>query len=325
MITGAARMDGGILVVSAADGAMPQTREHILLCRQVGVKNIVVFLNKCDVVTDPEMHELVEMEVRELLNTYEYDGDNVVFVKGSALCALNGTEPELGEKAMEKLVDALDSQIQLPERLKDKDFLMSIDSSVNIPGRGTVVTGTVEQGKCKVGDEVHMIGIKRKPSPTTITGIETFKKQLDYGEAGDNVGVLLRGVTKDQVKRGMCLIKPSSMEVRRNFIGQLYILKPEEGGRNKPFLTGYRPQCFLRTADVAVDITLPDKMQMAMPGDSFECHMKLNYPLPLQEKLRFALREGGKTVAAGVVTKMLEDSEADIKEEEERAAKNKKK
>ena len=325
MITGAARMDGGILVVSAADGAMPQTREHILLCRQVGVKNIVVFLNKCDMVTDPEMHELVEMEVRELLSTYEYDGDNTVFVKGSALCALNGTDPELGEKAMDKLINALDTQFQLPERLKDKDFLMSIDSSVNIPGRGTVVTGTVEQGKCKVGDEVHMIGIKRKPTPTTITGIETFKKQLDYGEAGDNVGVLLRGVTKDHVKRGMCLIKPGTLDVRRNFVGQLYILKPEEGGRNKPFLTGYRPQCFMRTADVAVDISLPDKMQMAMPGDSFECHMKLNYPLPLQEKLRFALREGGKTVAAGVVTKILEDSEADIKEEEERAAKTKKK
>jgi elongation factor Tu len=325
MITGAARMDGGILVVSAADGAMPQTREHILLCRQVGVKNIVVFLNKCDMVTDPEMHELVEMEVRELLNTYEYDGDNTVFVKGSALCALNGTEPELGEKAIEKLVAALDTQIALPDRLKDKEFLMSIDSSVNIAGRGTVVTGTVEQGKCKVGDEVHMIGIKRKPTPTTITGIETFKKTLDYGEAGDNVGVLLRGVTKEQVKRGMCLIKPGTLDVRRNFVGQLYILKPEEGGRNKPFLTGYRPQCFMRTADVAVDIVLPEKMEMALPGDSFECNMKLNYPLPLQEKLRFALREGGKTVAAGVVTKILEDSEADIKEEEERAAKSKKK
>ncbi|TNV84615.1 hypothetical protein FGO68_gene10180 [Halteria grandinella] len=325
MITGAARMDGGILVVSAADGAMPQTREHILLCRQVGVKNIIVFLNKCDVVTDPEMHELVEMEVRELLSNYEYDGDNTVFVKGSALCALNGTEPELGEKAMEKLISALDTQIELPERLKDKDFLMSIDSSVNIPGRGTVVTGTVEQGKCKVGDDVHMIGIKRKPSPTTITGIETFKKTLDYGEAGDNVGVLLRGVTKEQVKRGMCLIKPGTLEVRRNFVGQLYILKPEEGGRNKPFLTGYRPQCFIRTADVAVDITLPEGLQMAMPGDSFQCNMKLNYPLPLQEKLRFALREGGKTVAAGVITKLLEDSEADVKEEEERAAKSKKK
>jgi elongation factor Tu len=325
MITGAARMDGGILVVSAADGAMPQTREHILLCRQVGVKNIIVFLNKCDLVADPEMHELVEMEVRELLNYYEYDGEKAVFVKGSALCALNGTEPEIGEKSIERLIDALDTHIHVPQRLKDKDFLMSIDSSVNIPGRGIVATGTVEQGKCKVGDDVHMIGIKRKPTPTTITGIETFKKQLDFGEAGDNVGVLLRSVTKEQVKRGMCLTKPGSLDVRRSFVGQLYILKPEEGGRSKPFLTGYKPQCFMRTADAAVDITLPEGLQMAMPGDSFQCNMKLNYPLPIQEKLRFALREGGKTVAAGVVTKLLEDSEADIKEEEERAAKSKKK
>jgi elongation factor Tu len=225
---------------------------------------------------------------------------------------------------MDKLVAALDKNIEIPVREKDKDFLMSIDSSVNIPGRGTVVTGTVEQGKCKIGDEVHMIGIKRKPSPTIITGIETFHKQLDAGEAGDNVGVLLRGVTKEQVKRGMCLVKPNSCEVRRNFACKLYILKPDEGGRNKPFFTGYRPQCFLRTADVAVDVTLPEKMQMAMPGDSFECNMKLNYPLPLNEKLRFALREGGKTVAAGVITKVLEDSAEDIKEEEERAAKTKK-
>lgn len=317
-------MDGGILVVSAADGAMPQTREHILLCRQVGVKNIVVFLNKCDLVTDPEMHELVEMEVRELLNQYEYDGDNVTIIKGSALAALQGTDPVLGDQALEQLIKALDETFEIPEREKDKDFLMSIDSSVNIPGRGCVVTGTVEQGKVKVGDEVHMVGIKRKPTPTIITGIETFHKQLDAGEAGDNVGVLLRGVTKDQVKRGMCLAKPNSVDVRRNFESKLYILKPEEGGRNKPFFTGYRPQCFLRTADVAVDVTLPEKMEMAMPGDSFECNMKLNYPLPIAEKLRFALREGGKTVAAGVITKVLEDSEADIKEEEERAAKTKK-
>jgi elongation factor Tu len=324
MITGAARMDGGILVVSAADGAMPQTREHILLCRQVGVKNIIVFLNKCDIVTDPEMHELVEMEIRELLNSYEYKGDDTPIVKGSALCALNGTDPELGEQAIEKLIKALDEYIEVPTREKDKDFLMSIDSSVNIPGRGCVVTGTIEQGKCKVGDDVQMIGIRRRPSPTTITGIETFNKQLDFGESGDNVGVLLRGVTKEQVKRGMCLIKPGTLDVRRSFEAQLYILKPEEGGRSKPFFTGYRPQCFLRTADVAVDVTLPEKMQMALPGDNFNCHMKLNYPLPLQEKLRFALREGGKTVAAGVITKLLEDSEADIKEEEERAAKNKK-
>jgi len=324
MITGAARMDGGILVVSAADGAMPQTREHILLCRQVGVKNIIVFLNKCDLVTDPEMHELVEMEVRELLSHYEYDGDNVPIIKGSALAALQGTDPVLGDKAIEQLIDALDKNIEIPVREKDKDFLLSIDSSVNVAGRGTVVTGTVEQGKCKVGDEVHMIGIKRKPSTTTITGIETFHKQLDFGEAGDNVGILLRGITKEQVKRGMCLVKPNSCEVHRNFVGKLYVLRQEEGGRNKPFFTGYRPQCFLRTADVAVDVTLPEKMQMAMPGDSFECHMKLNYPLPITEKLRFALREGGKTVAAGVITKVLEDSEADLKEEEERAAKTKK-
>ncbi len=318
-------MDGGILVVSATDGAMPQTKEHILLCRQVGVKNIVVFLNKCDVVSDPEMHELVEMEVRELLSHYEYDGEKTPFIKGSALCALNGTEPELGEKAIEKLIAALDKEIEIPTREKDKDFMMSIDSSVNIPGRGTVVTGTVETGKVKIGDEVHMIGIRRKPTPTTITGIETFHKQMDIGEAGDNVGVLLRGVLKDQVKRGMALIKPGSHDIRRNFVGKLYILKPEEGGRAKPFFTGYRPQCFMRTADVAVDVTLPEKMQMAMPGDSFECNMKLNYPLPISEKLRFALREGGKTVAAGVIVKVLEDSEADIKEEEERAAKAKKK
>ena len=281
MITGAAQMDGAILVVSAADGPMPQTREHILLAKQVGVPSIVVFLNKVDMVDDAELLELVEMEVRELLSSYGFPGDDIPIIKGSALAALEGKDTELGTQAIMKLMDAVDSYIPQPQRAIDAPFQMPIEDVFTISGRGTVVTGTVEQGKCKVGDEVHMIGIKRKPSPTTITGIETFKKQLDYGEAGDNVGVLLRGVTKDQVKRGMCLIKPSSMEVRRNFIGQLYILKPEEGGRNKPFLTGYRPQCFLRTADVAVDITLPDKMQMAMPGDSFECHMKLNYPLPL--------------------------------------------
>lgn len=225
---------------------------------------------------------------------------------------------------MEKLIEALDSKIELPERLKDKDFLMSVDAAINISGRGCVVTGTIEQGKCKIGDEVHMIGIKRKPTPTTITGIETFHKQLDYGEAGDNVGVLLRGITKEHVRRGMCLIKPGSLDVKRNFEGQLYILKPDEGGRSKPFMTGYRPQCFIRTADVAVDITLPEGMQMAMPGDNLTSKMKLNYPLPIIPGLRFALREGGKTVAAGVITKLLEDTEEDIKEEEERAAKSKK-
>lgn len=323
MITGAARMDGGILVVSAVDGAMPQTREHILLCRQVGVKNLVVFLNKIDLVEDPEMHELVEMEVRELLSSYEYDGDNVPFIKGSALHALNGTEPALGSEAIGKLVDAMDKHITEPVRESKKDFLMSIESSLNIPGRGCVVTGTIEQGKCKINDDVHLIGIKRKPTPTTITGIETFHKQLDSGEAGDNVGVLLRGVTKEQIKRGMCLAKPNSLEVRRSLEAEIYVLKPEEGGRSKPFFTGYRPQAFIRTADTAADITLPKDMQMAMPGDNVTITMKLNYPLPIVKGQRFALREGGKTVAAGVIVKLLEDTEADIKEEEERAAKSK--
>ena len=307
MITGAARMDGGILVVSAADGAMPQTREHILLCRQVGVKTIIVFLNKCDLVDDEEMHELVEMEVRELLSSYDYDGDNCIVVKGSALSALNGTDPELGEQAMEKLVAAMDEHIIEPERLSDKDFLMSIDSSLNIAGRGCVVTGTVEQGKAKINDEVHMIGIRRKHTPATITGIETFHKQLDQAQAGDNVGVLLRGVTKDQIKRGMCLSKPNSLTVRRSCEGEIYVLKPDEGGRSKPFFSGYRPQCFIRTADVAVDIVLPKDTEMGMPGDNITVDMKLNYPLPILKGQRFALREGGRTVAAGVITKLLED------------------
>lgn len=323
MITGAARMDGGILVVSAADGAMPQTREHILLCRQVGVKTIIVFLNKCDLVEDEEMHELVEMEVRELLSSYEYDGDNTVFVKGSALSALNGTDPELGTEAMEKLIAAMDEHITEPTRESDKDFLMSIDASISIAGRGVVATGTVEQGKAKINDEVHMIGIQRKHKVTTITGIETFHKQLDAAEAGDNVGVLLRGITREQIKRGMCLSKPNSLTVRRNCEGEIYVLKPDEGGRSKPFFSGYRPQCFIRTADCATDITLPEGSAMGMPGDNITVTMKLHYPLPILQGQRFALREGGKTVAAGVITKLLEDTEADIKEEEERAAKSK--
>lgn len=323
MITGAARMDGGILVVSAADGAMPQTREHILLCRQVGVKTIIVFLNKCDLVQDEEMHELVEMEVRELLSYYDYDGDNTVFIKGSALCALNGTDPEIGVEAMRQLTEAMDTHIPEPERQKEKDFLMSIDSSVNIPGRGCVATGTVEQGKVKLNEEVHLIGINRKHMVTNVTGIETFHKQMDTAEAGDNVGVLLRGVNRDQIKRGMCLSKPNSMSVRRNLEGEIYVLKPDEGGRAKPFFSGYRPQCFIRTADCAVDITLPENVQMAMPGDNLAVSMKLHYPLPIVMGQRFALREGGKTVAAGVITKLLQDTDADIKEEEERAAKSK--
>ena len=323
MITGAARMDGGILVVSAVDGAMPQTREHILLCRQVGVKNLVVFMNKVDMVDDEEMHELVEMEVRELLSSYDYDGDDIPFVKGSALCALNGTQPEIGEQAISQLIEAMDAHITEPVRESKKDFLMSIDQAVNIPGRGCVVTGTIEQGKCKINEEVHMIGIRRKHTVSTITGIETFHKQLDSGEAGDNVGVLLRGVTKDQIKRGMCLAKPKSLEIRRSIEGEIYVLKPDEGGRMKPFFSGYRPQCFIRTADTAVDVSLPEGTAMAMPGDNLTVNMKLFYPLPVVIGQRFALREGGKTVAAGVITKLLTDTEDDIREEEERAAKKK--
>jgi elongation factor Tu len=241
MITGAARMDGGVLVVSATDGAMPQTREHILLCRQVGVKKIIIFLNKCDIVTDEEMHELVEMEVRELLSNYEYDGDDATLVKGSALKALEGSMDDIGIPAIEQLVEAMDREIPVPERATEKDFMMSIEGAHNISGRGTVVTGTIDQGECKVGQDAHLIGIQRKPTPTTITGIETFHKQMDNGLAGDNCGILLRGVTKNQIKRGMCLIKPGTMEVRRNFEGEIYVLKSDEGGRHKPFASGYRP------------------------------------------------------------------------------------
>ena len=323
MITGAARMDGGILVVSATDGAMPQTREHILLCKQVGVKNIIVFLNKCDVVDDEEMHELVEMEVRELLSQYDFDGDGTEVIKGSALSALNGTDPAIGEQAMEKLCAAMDKIFVEPERLTDLPFLMSIDQSINIAGRGTVCTGTVEQGTLKVNDEVHLIGIRRKHTPTTVTGIETFHKQMDSAQAGDNVGVLLRGITKDQLKRGMCLAAPGSMEVRRNFTGEIYVLKADEGGRTKPFFTGYRPQAFIRTADCAVDVSLPDSVEMAMPGDNLSANFKLNYPLPILVGQRFAIREGGRTVAAGVITELGTDTAEDIQEEEERAAKSK--
>lgn len=261
-------MDGGILVVSASDGAMPQTREHILLCRQVGVKNIIIYLNKCDVVDDEEMHDLVEMEVRELLSQYEYDGENTAFVKGSALKSLEGEDSELGTQSIKKLLEAMDATFQEPTREVDKKFLMSIDQAINISGRGCVVTGTIEQGKAKLNQDVHLIGIKRKNTPTTITGIETFHKQMDSAQAGDNVGVLLRGILKEQIKRGMCLSEPGSLDVRRNFKGEIYVLKSDEGGRSKPFFTGYRPQAFIRTADCAVDVTLPDGVEMAMPGDN---------------------------------------------------------
>jgi elongation factor Tu len=241
MITGAARMDGGILVVSATDGVMPQTREHILLCKQVGVKNIIIFLNKCDLEPEEEMHELVEMEVRELLNEYDYDGDSATIIKGSALQALEGKDGEYGKEAMEKLIAAMDEHIEAPTRETDKPFLLTVDGSLNISGRGTVCTGTIESGTVKIGDDVHLIGLKRKPTISQVTGIESFKKQLDEGRAGDNVGVLLRGVTREQVNRGQCLVTPGKFKVNRTFRGEIYVLKEDEGGRHKPFFSGYRP------------------------------------------------------------------------------------
>ena len=311
MITGAARMDGGILVVSATDGAMPQTREHILLCKQVGVKNIIIFLNKCDQMPDEEMHELVEMEVRELLADYNYNDEDLPIIKGSALLALQGKDDDgFGLSAMKKLVDAIDNHLQAPDRLVDKDFYMSIDGSFNIAGRGTVATGTIDQGQCKVGDDVHLIGYKGKPVGTTIVGIEAFKKTLDKGVAGDNVGCLLRGLTRDDVVRGMAMVTPGKFSVNKKVMSEIYVLKPDEGGRSKPFFTGYRPQCFVRTADMACAVTLPENIQMAMPGDNLSIEMNLDKPLAIEKGHRFALREGGRTVASGVVTEVIVEEEA---------------
>jgi len=311
MITGAAKMDAGILVVSATDGVMPQTREHILLCRQVGVNTIIVFINKVDVANDPELQELVEMEVRELLSKYEYDGDNTKVIKGSALCAMNDTDPEIGEKRVLELVDTMDSEIPEATRDVDKPLLMSIESTFTIAGRGTVVTGTIESGKVKIGDDVDLVGYNKKVTKTTITGIETFKKQLESGQAGDNVGLLLRSLQRDDVFRGQIICKPGTLSLHQNFEANIYILKDTEGGRKKPFVTGYRPQCFVRTADVAADISLPESVKMAMPGDNLMVKMKLSFPLAISQGLRFALREGGKTVASGVISTILPDEEGD--------------
>lgn len=311
MITGAAKMDAGILVVSATDGAMPQTREHILLCRQVGVKTIIVFINKIDVANDPELQELVEMEVRELLSKYEFDGDNAVVIKGSALCAMNDTEPEIGEQRVLKLVETMDTVIPEPERDVDKPLLMSVESTFTIPGRGTVVTGTIESGKVKLGDEVDLVGYNKKNVRTTITGIETFRKQLESGQAGDNVGMLVRSLQRDDVFRGQIIAKPGSLTVHRNFEANIYVLKEEEGGRKKPFVTGYRPQCFIRTADVAADLALPESVKMGLPGDNLLVKMKLSVPLAINQGLRFALREGGKTIASGVITNVLPEDPED--------------
>jgi elongation factor Tu len=304
MITGAAQMDGAILVVSAADGPMPQTREHILLARQVGVPALVVFLNKCDMVDDPELLELVELEVRELLSTYEFPGDDVPIVKGSATEALNDGNKELGHDAVLKLMDAVDAYIPQPERPIDQPFLMPIEDVFSISGRGTVVTGRVERGIVKVGEEVEIIGIKATQK-TTVTGVEMFRKLLDQGQAGDNIGALIRGIDREQVERGQVLCKPGSVTPHTDFEAEAYILTKEEGGRHTPFFANYRPQFYFRTTDVTGVVTLPEGTEMVMPGDNVKIGVQLIVPIAMEEKLRFAIREGGRTVGSGVVSKIL--------------------
>jgi elongation factor Tu len=305
MITGAAQMDGAILVVSAADGPMPQTREHILLARQVGVPYIVVFLNKADMVDDAELLELVEMEVRELLSSYDFPGDDTPIIIGSALKALNGDEGEYGSQAIAKLMDALDEYIPQPERALDRPFLMPIEDVFSISGRGTVVTGRVERGIVHVGDEIEIVGLKDTVK-TTCTGVEMFRKLLDEGRAGDNVGVLLRGTKRDDVERGQVLAKPGSITPHTKFECEVYILSKEEGGRHTPFFKGYRPQFYFRTTDVTGACELPENVEMVMPGDNVKMTVELVAPVAMEDGLRFAIREGGRTVGAGVVSKILQ-------------------
>jgi elongation factor Tu len=305
MITGAAQMDGAILVVSATDGPMPQTREHVLLARQVQVPYIVVFINKCDMVDDPELLELVEMEVRELLNEYEFPGDDTPIIKGSALLGLNGDKGEYGRPAIMELMAAVDSYIPTPMRETEKPFLMPVEDVFSISGRGTVATGRIERGVINVGDTVEIVGI-RDLQTTTVTGVEMFRKLLDRGEAGDNVGLLLRGVKREDIERGQVLAKPKSVTPHTKFRTEVYILKKEEGGRHKPFFAGYRPQFYFRTTDVTGSITLPDGREMVMPGDRVEMVVELITPIAMEEGLRFAIREGGRTVGAGVVAKILQ-------------------
>jgi elongation factor Tu len=305
MITGAAQMDGAILVCSAADGPMPQTREHILLSRQVGVPKIVVFLNKADMVDDEELLELVEMEVRELLDTYEFPGDDTPIVIGSALKALEGDQSDIGVPAVVKLVEALDEYIPEPERAIDQAFLMPIEDVFSISGRGTVVTGRVERGIVKVGDEVAIVGIK-DTTKTTVTGVEMFRKLLDEGRAGENVGVLLRGTKRDEVERGQVLAKPGSITPHTKFEAEVYVLSKDEGGRHTPFFKGYRPQFYFRTTDVTGTCELPEGVEMVMPGDNVKLAVDLIAPIAMDEGLRFAIREGGRTVGAGVVAKIIE-------------------
>jgi elongation factor Tu len=305
MITGAAQMDGAILVVSAADGPMPQTREHILLARQVGVPALVVFMNKVDMVDDPELLDLVEMEVRELLSSYQFPGDDIPIIRGSALCALEGKNPEIGRDAVLKLMEAVDSYIPQPERPKDQPFLMPIEDVFSISGRGTVVTGRVERGIVKVGEEVEIVGL-RDTQKTTVTGVEMFRKLLDSGEAGDNIGALLRGVDREGVERGQVLCKPGSVKPHKKFKAEAYILTKEEGGRHTPFFANYRPQFYFRTTDVTGVVTLPEGTEMVMPGDNISFDVELITPIAMEEKLRFAIREGGRTVGAGVVAKITD-------------------
>ncbi len=305
MITGAAQMDGAILVVSAADGPMPQTREHILLARQVGVPYIVVYLNKADMVDDAELLELVEMEVRELLSKYDFPGDEVPIIVGSALKALEGDTSELGEGSILKLAEALDTYIPTPERAVDKPFLMPIEDVFSISGRGTVVTGRVERGVIKVGDEVEIVGL-RPTAKTTCTGVEMFRKLLDQGQAGDNIGVLLRGTKREEVERGQVLAKPGTITPHTKFTAEVYVLSKEEGGRHTPFFNGYRPQFYFRTTDVTGAIELPAGTEMVMPGDNVSITVNLIAPIAMEEGLRFAIREGGRTVGAGVVSKIIE-------------------
>jgi elongation factor Tu len=304
MITGAAQMDGAILVVSASDGPMPQTREHILLARQVGVPALVVFMNKCDMVDDPELLDLVEMEVRELLSSYQFPGDDIPIIRGSALMALENKEPKLGHDAILELMSKVDEYIPQPERPIDQPFLMPIEDVFSISGRGTVVTGRVERGIVKVGETVEIIGIK-PTSSTTVTGVEMFRKLLDQGQAGDNIGALLRGIEREGIERGQVLAKPGSVTPHTVFTAEAYILTKDEGGRHTPFFTNYRPQFYFRTTDVTGIVKLPAGTEMVMPGDNVSCEVELIVPIAMEEKLRFAIREGGRTVGAGVVAKII--------------------
>jgi elongation factor Tu len=305
MITGAAQMDGAILVVSAADGPMPQTREHVLLARQVNVPSLVVYLNKVDQLDDEELLELVEMEVRELLDEYDFPGDDIPVVLGSALLATQGDDSEIGKGSIVKLMEAVDSYIPTPERAVDKPFLMPVEDVFSITGRGTVATGRIERGKVKVGEKIEIVGVK-ETTETTVTGVEMFRKILDYGEAGDNAGILLRGLKREEVVRGQVLVKPGSIEPHTKFTCKAYILRKDEGGRHKPFFNGYRPQFYFRTTDVTGSITLPSGVEMVMPGDDVEMEVELITPIAIEEQLRFAIREGGRTVGAGVVSGIVE-------------------